>query len=157
MSPFARLPLKKRDLGSICGSARNAKQNAELASAGRRGFARRHFLRQAWDRKDLSDVRQSQRSAWRITDKLEFIVGIGPLASGKQARFMDENLFGVTIPPATIERIEAADDEKAEGRKICVELMEAYQNIEDIAGVHIMAPMQGAKAIAETIRMSGLR
>ncbi|MEM7425410.1 MAG: methylenetetrahydrofolate reductase [Pseudomonadota bacterium] len=92
-----------------------------------------------------------------ITDRLKFIVGIGPLASGKQARFMDENLFGVSVPGHIIDRIESADDEKAEGRKICVELMEAYQNIEGIAGVHIMAPMQGAKAIAETIRMSGMR
>ena len=92
-----------------------------------------------------------------ITDKLKFVVGIGPLASGKQARFMDENLFGVSVPLHIIERIEAAEDEKTEGRKICVELMEAYQHIDGIAGVHIMAPMQGAKAIAETIKMSGLR
>ena len=92
-----------------------------------------------------------------ITDKLKFVVGIGPLASAKQARFMDENLFGVSVPDHIIERLDAAEDQKAEGRKICVELMEAYQNIDGIAGVHIMAPMQGGKAIAETIRMSGLR
>lgn len=91
-----------------------------------------------------------------VTDKLKFVVGIGPLASAKQARFMDENLFGVTVPEHIIERLDGAEDQKAEGRKICVELIEAYKNMEGIAGVHIMAPMQGAKAIAETIRMAGM-
>ena len=92
-----------------------------------------------------------------ITDKLKFIVGIGPLASARSAKWMDENLFGVSVPADVIKRMENAGDEKAEGRAICVEAIEGLRQIEGVAGVHIMAPQQGASAIAETIKMTGLR
>lgn len=92
-----------------------------------------------------------------ITDRLKFVVGIGPLLSAKQARFMDHNLFGVSIPPAIIERLDSASDQKAEGRAICAELIAGLKAIDGICGVHIMAPMQSSTAIAETIAMTGLR
>lgn len=92
-----------------------------------------------------------------IPKKLKFIVGIGPLLSARQARFMDSNLFGVSIPRHIIDRLEAATDQKAEGRAICAELIDGLQQIDGISGVHIMAPMQNAKAIAETIQLTGLR
>ena len=92
-----------------------------------------------------------------ITQRLKFIVGIGPLASAKSARWMNEKLFGVTVPDAAIERLEKASDEKAEGRAICVEAIHGLKEIDGVAGVHIMAPLQGAAAIAETIAMTGLR
>ncbi|NNE21577.1 MAG: methylenetetrahydrofolate reductase [Rhizobiales bacterium] len=92
-----------------------------------------------------------------ITGKLKFIAGIGPLLSAKQARFMDENLFGVNIPAHIIDRLDAAQDQKAEGREICAELIMGLREVDGIAGVHIMAPMQGAKAIAESIALTGLR
>lgn len=92
-----------------------------------------------------------------ITGRMKFIVGVGPLLSVRQARYMNDNLFGVTIPPAIMERMEAASDERAEGRAICVELIEGLAGIEGVAGAHLMAPMQSARAIAETIRATGLR
>lgn len=87
-----------------------------------------------------------------ITEKLSFIVGVGPLASVKQARFMDEKLFGVSVPAATIQRMEQAADPKAEGRAICAEIVAGLKDIPGVSGVHIMAPLQPPSAIAETIR-----
>jgi methylenetetrahydrofolate reductase (NADPH) len=75
----------------------------------------------------------------------------------RQARFMNDNLFGVAIPPSIMERMEGAPDERAEGRAICLELIEGLAAIDGVAGVHVMAPMQSAAAIAETIRATGLR
>ncbi len=92
-----------------------------------------------------------------ITDRLKFIAGIGPLLSAKQARFMDENLFGVSIPAHIIERLDGAADQKTEGRAIGAELILGLEEIDGIAGVHVMAPMQGARAIAETISLTGIR
>jgi methylenetetrahydrofolate reductase (NADPH) len=92
-----------------------------------------------------------------ITERLKFIAGIGPLLSANQARFMDENLFGVSIPAKIIDRLEQAEDQRAEGRAICAELIDGLKQIDGISGVHVMAPMQGAAAIAETIRLTGLR
>ncbi len=92
-----------------------------------------------------------------ITERLRFIAGIGPLLSAKQARFMNDNLFGVSIPQNIIDRLEAAGDQKAEGRRICAELILGLKQIDGISGVHVMAPMQGARAIAESIALTGLR
>lgn len=87
-----------------------------------------------------------------ITDKLKFIAGIGPLLSLKQARFMHDNLFGVTIPDHIMARMENADDEKVEGRAICAELVAQLREVDGICGVHIMAPMQSGQAIAEVVK-----
>ncbi len=90
-----------------------------------------------------------------ITEKAFFLIGIGPLASAKSARWMDENLFGVDIPETIIKRLEGADDQKAEGRTICAELLQGFSEIEGCAGAHLMAPHQEA-ACAQVIKESGL-
>jgi methylenetetrahydrofolate reductase (NADPH) len=90
-----------------------------------------------------------------ILERLRVIVGIGPIASAKSARWMNEHLFGVTIPEAIVARLEAASDQRAEGRKICVELLQELSEIDGVAGAHLMAPRQEL-AIAESIAESGL-
>ena len=90
-----------------------------------------------------------------ILERLFIIVGIGPIASAKSARWMNENLFGVNIPPAIVERLEGAADQRAEGRKICVELLQELAEIDGVAGAHLMAPRQ-EQSIAEAIADSGL-
>lgn len=90
-----------------------------------------------------------------ITERAYFLIGIGPLASAKSARWMDENLFGVDIPEAIIKRLEGADDQKAEGRAICAELLQGFSEIKGCAGAHLMAPHQEA-ACAQVIEESGL-
>ncbi len=92
-----------------------------------------------------------------VTESLKFIVGVGPLASARSARWMDENLHGVTVPASVIDRLEKADDQAAEGRKLCVELIQGMQEISGIAGVHIMAPLQKMDAIAGVIDESRVR
>lgn len=90
-----------------------------------------------------------------ITDKVGVLLGIGPIASAKSARWMNENLYGVKVPEAIITRLESAADAKAEGRLICAELIQQYREIEGLAGVHIMAPAQKPDAIADAIRLAG--
>lgn len=89
-----------------------------------------------------------------IPARLPILVGLAPLASARQARWMRENLFGTIIPDALIERLEAAGDQRAEGRRICVELMHALKQMPGIAGVHLMGH-QAEQQIALTIRESG--
>ncbi|MDJ0611817.1 MAG: methylenetetrahydrofolate reductase [Kiloniellales bacterium] len=91
-----------------------------------------------------------------LTERLAFIVGVGPLASARSARWMNDNLFGVTVPESVIARLEAAEDQAAEGRRICVELIQTYAEMAGVAGVHIMAPMKGADTIAQVIEDSGI-
>jgi methylenetetrahydrofolate reductase (NADPH) len=58
----------------------------------------------------------------------------------------------VHIPAPLIARLDGAPDQKAEGRRICVELMRELAAIPGVAGAHLMAPRQEAEmaaAIAE--------
>ena len=86
-----------------------------------------------------------------LTERLSFIVGIGPLASARSARWMNDNLFGVSVPEAVVARLEGAEDQAAEGRRICIELIQTYAELPGISGVHIMAPMKGPDTIAQVI------
>lgn len=90
-----------------------------------------------------------------LKDKLHILIGVAPLASAKSARWMKEKLFGVTMPDAIIERMDAASDPKAEGRAICVELLQQLSEIDGISGAHIMAPLNET-SIPEVIERSGL-
>ena len=75
-----------------------------------------------------------------VTEKLFVLIGVNPLRSAKSATWMKNHLFGTIIPDAFIKRMEAAADPLAEGRRICVELIEELATIPGVTGVHIMAP-----------------
>ena len=55
-----------------------------------------------------------------------------------------------------IERLDQAADPKAEGGRICAELMQQLNEIPGVAGVHLMAPGNFA-GIPDAIEQSGLR
>ena len=92
-----------------------------------------------------------------VTEKLYFIVGVGPVASARSARWMDENLHGVSVPESVIARLEGAEDQAAEGQRLAVELIQGMREIPGIAGVHIMAPLQKIETIGRVIEASGVR
>ena len=77
-----------------------------------------------------------------ITNKSHFIVGLGIIKSAKSARWMNANLFGINIPDDIINRIEKSKNEKAEGTKICIELIQKYKLIEGVSGIHLMGYKQ---------------
>ena len=82
-----------------------------------------------------------------ITAEAAYIVGVGPIASAKSARWMNDNLFGVHVPEPVIARLEAAGDQGAEGARIAAEIITGLRGMKGVAGAHIMAP-RGEAAIA---------
>lgn len=90
-----------------------------------------------------------------VPEKAWFLIGIGPIASARSARWMNEHLYGVNIPDTIIDRLENADDQRAEGRAICIELLQTLQGIPGVAGAHLMAP-HGEAAAAQVIAESGV-
>ena len=90
-----------------------------------------------------------------IPERAFILIGIGPLASAKGARWMNENLHGVHVPEPLIERLDKAQDQAAEGRRICVELLHELTDIPGVAGAHLMAP-RGEQGAADAIAESGL-
>ena len=105
------------------------------------GVVRRYFAR-------LADA--------GLTEKLAILIGVNPLRSAKSAQWMKNNLFGTIIPDAFIARMEKTADPAAEGKRICVELIEELATIPGVAGVHIMAPGNDA-AIPDVITAARAR
>ena len=83
------------------------------------------------------------------------LIGVAPIPSARSARWMRDKLFGTIIPEAHIQRLERASDPRAEGRKICIEVLRALSEIPGVAGAHVMAPMNFAE-IPVVITESGV-
>jgi methylenetetrahydrofolate reductase (NADPH) len=68
---------------------------------------------------------------------------------------MKEKLYGAMIPERIVERLERAADPKAEGKKICIELLQSLAETPGVAGAHVMAPAFHS-AIGRVIEASGV-
>jgi methylenetetrahydrofolate reductase (NADPH) len=86
-----------------------------------------------------------------IAGKLSILIGVVPLKSVRSAAWIREKLFGAIIPDAVVSRLERASDPAAEGRRICLELVQQLSEIPHVAGVHIMAPNNDA-AVPDIIK-----
>src|SRR5260370_36098392 len=83
--------------------------------------------------------------------KCFILVGVGPLASAKTARWMRAHVAGVHIPDSVIARLEGAKDQRVEGKRICIEMIQQLREEPGVAGVHVMAYRQ-AHYVAEMVR-----
>ncbi len=83
------------------------------------------------------------------------LVGVGPLASAKAARWIRTHVPGIHIPDEVIARIEGAENQRQEGKKICIEIIQQVREMAGIAGVHVMAYRQ-EELVAEIVYESGV-
>jgi 5,10-methylenetetrahydrofolate reductase len=90
-----------------------------------------------------------------LTDKVFVLCGVGPLASARTARWMRSNVPGVHIPDAIIKRLEGAEDQKKEGKKLCIDIINEVKEISGVSGVHVMAYRQ-EEYVAEIVDESGV-
>ena len=88
-----------------------------------------------------------------ILEKTNFIIGLGPFASAKSAKWMNDNLFGVDVPDEIIKRLEQTKDQKEESKKICLELIQIFREIKGVKGIHLMGHKK-EEVIAEIIKES---
>jgi len=90
-----------------------------------------------------------------LLDRVFILVGVGPLRSAKAAEWMRSHVPGVHIPDAIVARMAGAANPPAEGRRLCIELIQEIREIRGVAGVHVMAYRQ-EEAVAEVIADSGV-
>ena len=88
-----------------------------------------------------------------ILEKTFFIIGLGPFTSAKSAKWMNNNLFGVNVPEKIIKRLEQSKNEKEESKKICLELIDHFKEINGVMGIHLMGHNK-EEIIAEIIQES---
>lgn len=92
----------------------------------------------------------------KLLGSVKVLPGLGPIASLRSAQWMKQNLWGTAIPNPILQRLADARSQRDEGRRICVELIDAVRELPGIAGVHVMAPGGSTADIAALIRDSGL-
>ena len=83
------------------------------------------------------------------------LAGVGPLRSARTARWMRANVPGVHIPDSIIARLDGAKDQKAEGKQLCIEIIQEVREIPGIAGVHVMA-YRLEEYVSEIVHESGI-
>jgi methylenetetrahydrofolate reductase (NADPH) len=111
-----------------------------------------------------------------VHEETYFLAGVGPLKSPGMARYMKNNVPGILIPDEMITRMTQAgapwadkskdeltkEDKRARsaawketGIQICIELIQQLQDIEGVAGVHIMA-IEWEEAVKPIVEGAGL-
>ena len=92
-----------------------------------------------------------------LHEQVYILVGVGPLRSYGAAKFMRTKVPGVVIPSEIMERLRKTPKERqrAEGKKICTEIIQQVREIKGVSGVHIMAYRQ-EELVAEIVLESGL-
>lgn len=88
-------------------------------------------------------------------DQVYLLVGVGPLASAKTAKWIRSNVPGIHIPDAVIARLEGAQDQKKEGKQICIDVINEVKEIKGVSGIHVMAYRQ-EEYVAEIVDESGV-
>ena len=83
------------------------------------------------------------------------LIGVGPLASARAARWMRSNVPGVHIPDYIIGRLEGSKDQKQEGKHICIDIIREVREIAGVSGIHVMAYRQ-EELVADIVRESGV-
>ena len=73
------------------------------------------------------------------------------------AEFMRSKVPGVYIPDEIIERLKGVDKkrQRAEGKRICIEIIQQVREMPGVAGIHVMAYRQ-EELVAEIIEEAGL-
>jgi methylenetetrahydrofolate reductase (NADPH) len=77
--------------------------------------------------------------AARLTRRVSIVVSTAILSSASDARWVHENRPNVMIPESVVQRLEDADDPRAEGLAICAEQLSELAKIPGISGANIVA------------------
>jgi methylenetetrahydrofolate reductase (NADPH) len=178
-------PVFDLDCVSLLDVARTLRDDHHFQSGRKISFAPRVFLGAAENPSALPHAWRAQRLAKKVAAGAQFIqtqycydltllrnfmvqiedlglfgkifilAGVGPLRSAKTADWMRKNVPGMFVPDALVARLGGAKDQAAEGRSICVELIQEMREIRGISGVHIMAYRQ-EESVQEIVERTGV-
>jgi methylenetetrahydrofolate reductase (NADPH) len=93
-----------------------------------------------------------------LHEKVHILAGVMPLKSAGAARYINNNVAGISVPDAVIKRMSGAGrGQKArdEGMRMCAEMIQEVREIEGVHGAHIMA-VEWEEAIRPITEMAGV-
>ena len=76
-----------------------------------------------------------------LHEKTAILAGVMPVKSVKTLLWMKEELPGIKIPEALIQRMSQAVNPEEEGVRMAVETMQALRGIKGVRGIHLMPSM----------------
>ncbi len=85
----------------------------------------------------IYDIERFKEFMKGVPSGVKVMAGLVPPRSARAARFMNDNVPGISVPAEMIDRLEKAEKPLSEGIQITVELIEQLKGI--CNGVHIMA------------------
>lgn len=74
-----------------------------------------------------------------LDKKTHILAGLIPIKSVGMARYMANNVSGLSVPGEIVGRMADAKDPKEEGVRICLEAIEDLKEVDGVHGIHIMA------------------
>jgi methylenetetrahydrofolate reductase (NADPH) len=98
----------------------------------------------------LTRLRASDLPRWP-----RLLIGVGPFKHLRMAEHIRDRVWGVNVPEHLIERMRAASDEGEEGKRICVEVIEALRAMDGVSGCHVMA-VAWEESVPEILERAGL-
>lgn len=81
--------------------------------------------------------------------ELPLLMGVLPLVSTRHAEFLRNEVPGIEIGDATLERLDKASDQREEGKRVAVELVDALRD--QVAGVYLIPAFRRYDAAAELV------
>jgi len=93
-----------------------------------------------------------------LHERVHIMAGVMPLKSAAAARYINQNVAGISVPAEIIKRMSAAgrgQKAREEGLRLCAETIQEVRGIEGVAGVHIMA-VEWEESVAPIAEMAGL-
>ena len=105
---------------------------------------------------DRLDIWLNELAKRNILDQVYLLIGITPIKSLKMAKYMNDEVPGITIPDPLLRRLEAAGDKvEEEGVQIALELIEKVKVKQGVNGIHLMA-VGWEEIVPRIVREAGL-
>lgn len=101
-----------------------------------------------------ADVLQRFLDAYGGPIEIPVLIGILPLYNERHASFLHNEVPGIEVPDAVLERMTAAEDKPAEGVRLSQELVQdIFETMpQSVQGIYIMPPFKKYELAADVIR-----
>src|SRR5581483_1532555 len=73
-----------------------------------------------------------------LHERVRILAGVTPVRRPSIARYLHQQVPGVRLPDATLDRLETADDPETEGVHVAAEVVRGVREIPGVAGIHLM-------------------
>jgi methylenetetrahydrofolate reductase (NADPH) len=91
-----------------------------------------------------------------VFERATVIVGVAPLRSAAQARFLDEHLPGVSVPASIVDDLDrAGDGAEGEGVRLTSAIVDRLRAVQGVAGIHVVG-LGREHAVRRLIDATGL-